>query len=132
MTEQVFVHPIVLGRHDTWTHSVKAFIDEEDDNDAMETFCDGILHHVRGESMCHACGVIQFRQPLSQPRVINAIRNLFPDGEILVELLTSAKQISRAIRRVKGSGKPLGQFPVSWSCFLVLVPSGHSGHRQPA
>lgn len=102
MTEQVFVCPVVPGRCESWACSVKTSFDDDDKmTGAWEIFNDGVLHCEWGKSTHHVSGVVQFRQPLSQPRVIHAIRKLFPVGDIAVEESTGIKQISRAVRLAK-------------------------------
>mgnify|MGYP000446911085 CR=1 FL=1 len=88
----------------------------EDENGWQEFEDEQTNHHIYG-STCYRpipsiggnaagaddyiIGAIQFQETISQPKVVKLIRSIYPEGLIMVEPLTSIKQIARTIRTIK-------------------------------
>lgn len=93
------VYPIILGRFDSWTYFVQGAVASDDD--VWETASD-ITRHLTGyQDPSYVLGVLNLSRALSQPRIQEMLRLLYPEGRIQVEPLTSIKEISRSIRLVK-------------------------------
>jgi len=100
-------HPIVLGQHKCWVHSVKGDLAEDaegwlalDKQNPTRHLCDSsrFLWHPMPPDF--TLGIIQFREPLSQPRVIKAVRNIFPRAVLMADMLKE-EDLDRHIKATK-------------------------------
>jgi len=100
-------YPIVLGRHKCWVYSVKGDLVEVPEG-WLVLDKHGPTRHLYGSSrfLWHptppdfTLGVLQFREPLSQPRVIKAVRNIFPRAVLMVDMLKE-EELDRHIKVIK-------------------------------
>jgi len=100
-------YPIVLGRHKCWVHSVKGDLVEVPEG-WLALNKHNPTRHLYGSSrfLWHPTppdfmlGVLQFREPLSQPRVIKAVSNIFPRAVLMVDMLKE-EELDRHIKVVK-------------------------------
>ena len=107
MSTHPVAYPIVLGRHKCWVHSVKGDL-TEDAEGWLVLDKQNVNRHLYGSSrfLWHltppdfTLGVIQFRQPLSQPRVIKVLRNIFPRAILMVDMLKE-EDLEKHIKAIK-------------------------------